>query len=288
MRHLLAASLLWAPSFGLIKGQLAGTDPVTVSLLRLALAAAAFAPLLVGAGLHRRVATAALALGALQFGMMYVLYIASYAWLPAWLVAVFTIFTPLYVVLMSDLAARRVRWRHLAAAGLAVLGAGVIVVTGLPAGADWRGILLLQGANLCFAAGQVLFTRLERSAGGNEAPLMAWMYQGAALFTLVVLLVRGGDVLRGFDGGALLTVAYLGLVPTALGFYLWNRGAARVGPGLLAGANNLKVPLAVLVSWLVFGESADYPRVLAGLAMVVGALFLAGERTGWRPVRLPR
>ena len=288
MRHLLAASLLWAPSFGLIQGQLAGTDPVTVSLLRLALAAAAFAPLLVGAGLKRRVAAAALALGALQFGMMYVLYIASYAWLPAWLVAVFTIFTPIYVILMSDLAARRVRWRHLAAAGLAVLGAGVIVITGLPAGADWRGILLLQGANLCFAAGQVLFMRLERSAGGNEAPLLAWMYQGAALFTLVVLLVRGGDVLRGFDGGALLTVAYLGLVPTALGFYLWNRGAARVEPGLLAGANNLKVPLAVLVSWLVFGESADYVRVLAGLALVVAALFLAGERTGWRPVRLPR
>ena len=40
MIHLLAASLLWAFSFGLIKGQLAGLDPVAVSCGRLLLAAA--------------------------------------------------------------------------------------------------------------------------------------------------------------------------------------------------------------------------------------------------------
>ncbi|RKZ19865.1 EamA family transporter [bacterium] len=288
MRHLLAASLIWAPSFGLIKGRLVGVDPVAVAAFRLALAAAAFAPLLVGARLPRRTVTAALALGMLQFGLMYVLYIASYAWLPAWMVAVFTVFTPVYVFLLSDLTERRLRVRHLAAALLAVVGAGVIVVTGLPAGADWRGVVLLQGANLCFAAGQLLFTRLERKAGGNEASLLAWMYQGAALFTVVVMLVRGNDVTVGWDPQALLTVAYLGLVPTALGFYLWNRGAARVGPGLLAGANNLKVPLAVLVSWLAFGESASYARVLLGLAVMVAGLFVAGGRSRELPVRPPR
>ena len=171
---------------------------------------------------------------------------------------------------------------------LAVVGGGVIVITGLPTGADWRGVVLLQGANLCFAAGQLLFARLERTAGGNEAPLLAWMYQGAALFTVVALLVRGSDVTVGWDPPALLTVAYLGLVPTALGFYLWNRGAARVGPGLLASANNLKVPLAVVVSWLVFGESAAYMRVFMGLAVIVGGLFLASGRSRVLPVRPPR
>lgn len=288
MRQLLAASLLWAPSFGLIKGRLAGVDPVAVAAFRLALAAAAFTPMLMGARLAGRIRLAALALGMLQFGLMYVLYIASFAWLPAWMVAVFTIFTPLYVFLLSDLADRRFRVRHLGAAVLAVAGAGLIVVKGLPSGADWRGIVMLQGANLCFAAGQLLFARLEKSAGGNEAPLMAWMYQGATLFTVSVLLVRGSDVTAGWDTSAVLTVVYLGLVPTALGFYLWNRGAARVGPGLLAGANNLKVPLAVLVSWIVFGESAAYLQVAASLAVMVGALFLAGRRETASLPRPPR
>ena len=71
-------------------------------------------------------------------------------------------------------------------------------------------------------------------------------------------------------------IIYLGLLPTAAGFYLWNKGAARTDTGILAVSNNLKIPLAVLVSWLVFSESADYARVLLGLAIITAALWLAG------------
>ncbi|MCP4571058.1 MAG: EamA family transporter [bacterium] len=279
MRHLLAASFLWAFSFGLIKDNLTAADPVAVACARLVLAAAAFAPLLARRRLRNPHRIAALGLGALQFGAMYVLYIAAFASLPAWLVAVFTIFTPLYVTLASDLLARRLRVRHLAAAVLAVAGAALIVQLAMPQDADWRGILLLQGANLCFAAGQVLFPRLRTRAGGHEAVLVAWMYQGAALVTLLALVLRGADPRAGWDGPALLTVLYLGLVPTAVGFYLWNKGATLTTTGVLAGANNLKVPLAVLVSWAVFGEQADYLRAGLGLLVIVAALFLAGRGT---------
>jgi len=281
MIHLLAASLLWAFSFGLIKGQLAGLDPVAVSCGRLLLAAAAFSPLALKSKLPRRAVFSAMGLGMLQFGLMYVLYIASYQWLPAWMVALFTIFTPLYVVLFSDLSVRNFRPRHLACALLAVVGAGVVVFTAMPAEADWRGIVLLQGANLCFAAGQVFFVRLKRRAEVGEASLLGWMYLGAALLTLAAVLVgmaSGGQPLAGWHGKAWWVLLYLGLLPTALGFYLWNKGAAKVGTGLLASANNLKVPLAVLMSWLVFGEEAAYGRVAMGLVVILGALYLARPR----------
>ena len=67
------------------------------------------------------------------------------------------------------------------------------------------------------------------------------------------------------------------LSPTAAGFYLWNRGAARTQPAFLAAANNLKVPLAVVVSWLVFGEDAAGATALCGMALLVGALVVAGN-----------
>jgi drug/metabolite transporter (DMT)-like permease len=283
MIHLVAASLLWAFSFGLIKGQLSGLDPVAVACGRLVLATAAFAPLMARATVPSRVARKAMLLGMLQFGLMYVLYLLSYRWLPAWLVALFTIFTPLYVVLFSAWLQRRLRFRHLLCAALAVVGAGVVVATALPAGADWRGIVLLQLANLCFAVGQILFVPLKRQAQGHEASLLGWMYLGAALITLVAVLIRlggGSQPLAGWHAEAWLVLLYLGLLPTGLGFYLWNRGAARVGTGLLAVANNLKVPLAVLVSWVVFGEEAAYGRVLAGLAVITGALFLTRPPEG--------
>ena len=275
---LLAASLLWAFSFGLIKGQLSGLDPVAVSFGRLLLAAAVFSPLVFKTRFPRRTVIIAVGLGMLQFGLMYVLYIASYRWLPAWMVALFTIFTPLYVVLFSDLLDRLFRPRHLAAALLAVVGAGLVVATAMPADAGWQGILVLQGANLCFAAGQVWYVRLQRRTAGSQGALLGWMYLGAATLTLAGVLyvkVAGGRPFTGWDGQAWLVLLYLGVMPTALGFYLWNRGAAQVTAGVLAAANNLKVPLAVLVSWLVFAEEAAYGRVLAGLVVIVAALFWA-------------
>ncbi len=280
MFFLLAASLLWAFSFGLIKGQLAGYDPVLVAAGRLLLAALLFVPVMARAGLDRLLVRRAMALGVVQFGLMYVLYIASFAWLPAWKVALFTIFTPLYVVWMADAAERRFRPRHLVAALAAVAGAAV-VLQGSPSGADWRGVLLLQGANLCFAFGQLRFAGLQKAAGGRDAALVGWMYLGAFMATFLVALIRSPAAiaaLGGWNPTALWTLLYLGLLPTGAGFYLWNRGAARTGSGLLAVANNLKVPLAVLVSWTVFGEEARFGRVIIGLVIIGLGLVVAKPR----------
>jgi len=174
MLHLVAASLLWAFSFGLIKGQLAGIDPVAVSFGRLALAALVFLPATLRGRPAGRALTGALGLGAIQFGLMYILYIAAYQWLPAWMVALFTIFTPLYVVLLSDVSIGRLHTHNLVGAILAVLGAAVVVARGLGEAVDWRGVLLLQGANLCFAFGQLRYVRLRKTAGIGEAGLLGW------------------------------------------------------------------------------------------------------------------
>ena len=252
MIYLAAASLLWAFSFGLIKGQLAGIDPVAVSCARMFLAAVAFSPLLFRRTVPRRLIGPAMALGAIQFGLMYVLYIASFKWLPAWKVALFTVFTPFFVIWISDLRDRRFTPRAVLAALLAVTGAMWVQSgtlgpdgdsawnwSGWFAQGQWRGILLLQGANLSFAFGQVFFGGLVRKTNGQEASLLAWMYQGAFLVTAMALTLREGTGLGDWSAASLWVVLYLGLVPTALGFYLWNKGASNVRSGLLAVANNL-------------------------------------------------
>ena len=283
MIYLLAASLLWAFSFGLIKGQLAGVDPVLVSAARLFLAALAFSPFLTGQRLRFSQVLTIMGLGGVQFGLMYVLYIASFQYLPAWLVALFTVMTPLYVVLLGGIRDRKIPVRYWVAVCLAIAGAMVVVARGLPSGAGWKGIALLQGANLCFAVGQVFFRDLKIKLAIGDGSLVAWMYVGAVLVPIVALFASGGVPGDYPHGGQLLVLLYLGVVPTALGFYLWNKGSALVPSGFLAGANNLKVPLAVIVSWTVFGEEADYLRVTVGLVLVVAALFVAGPGSGVIP-----
>ena len=284
MPALLAASLLWAFSFGLIKGELSAVSPLAVAAGRLTLAACIFLPI-AGRGVRgARLRWSAAGLGVIQFGLMYVLYIASFRWLAAWVVALFTILTPVYVVLMAEAGRRRFGAGSLSAALLAVAGAALVTVRGVPADGSWVGILLLQGANICFAAGQLAYGPLKRRSGAADSALLAWMYAGAAAATVLAAAVSGAvgtSPWAGWDRRSLLVLLYLGALPTALGFYLWNRGAARTAPGVLAAANNLKVPLAVLVSWLVFGEGAAEPRALAGMALLVAALVLA-DRTGGR------
>lgn len=284
MGALLLASAIWAFSFGLLKTALGGYDPLAVAAGRLALCLVLFLPWLRrgpdARGLRWRLA----ALGALQFGLMYALYIASFRWLPAYAVALFTVFTPLYVVLLDDLVRHDLHPRHLAAALLSVAGAGWVVWRALPPGEAWPGIALLQGANICFAAGQLGYRRLRRTepaTARSEAGNLAWMYLGAVVFAAAALAVAGRPAdLLSLTPSAGWALLYLGLIPSGVAFYLWNRGAARVGAGSLAAANNLKIPLGVAIAWTVFGEPAPYARVLLGLAVVVAAVWwaVAGEK----------
>jgi len=284
MTWLLAASLLWAFSFGLIKGHLTDLDPWAVAAVRLGLAVLLFAPWIIRRAPAVPLRHRALLLGAIQFGAMYAFYISSYQHLAAWQVALWTVFTPLYVVLLDEGRQRRLQISSLAAALLAMAGA-MLVHGRWPSGDTLVGILLVQGSNLCFAVGQLGYRPLSRAVIGlgrgarsREAGLLGWMYVGAAVLAVVGFVIFGDRTRLAFDVDAVVVLLYLGFLPTAAGFWLWNTGAARTSATMLAVANNLKVPLAVLVSWLVFQESAPYLRALAGLVMMVAALIIAAPR----------
>ncbi len=280
MLWLFATSLLWAFSFGLIKRFLPDLDPWQVAAARLLLAAVAFLPWLIRRAPSIRLRWRAAGLGVVQFGAMYTLYISSYRHLAAWQVALWTVFTPILVVLLSDLHGRRWSWRPWAAASLAVGGA-LLAQGRLPTGDTLTGVLLIQAANLCFAVGQLGYRSLLAAAvadggvaRGREAGLLGWMYLGGAGFAIAGAFLMTGKPWVGVDATTAPVLLYLGLVPTAVGFWFWNKGAARTSTARLAVANNLKVPLAVLVAWLVFSESVPYLRAAVGLAVIVAALAL--------------
>ena len=66
-------SLLWAFSFGLIKGRLTGLDSSVVALLRLGLSLMVFLPWVRGWRGRWSRALELLGIGAVQYGLMYVL-----------------------------------------------------------------------------------------------------------------------------------------------------------------------------------------------------------------------
>ncbi len=274
MIFLFLTSLVWAFSFGLIGNRLAGLDPALVAVVRLALSLAVFAPFARRLQLGVWDALRLLALGGVQFGLMYVLYIASFRWLPSHLVALFTIFTPLHVALLTRRESGARFPRLLLAAALAVAGTAVLSWRRGDAERLWLGFAMVQGSNLCFALGQVGYRRLMRTLPtiGN-APVMAWMYAGgvmAALPFAILWRTPGGFVP---SPSQWLVLIYLGIVASGVCFWLWNLGARRTGVGTLAVMNNAKIPLGVAVSLWFFDEPAS-PRRLVVAAAVMGAALL--------------
>lgn len=275
MLHLLIVSLLWAFSFGLIKGRLAGLDSAFISAVRLGLALLVFLPFLRVRGLPLRTLLALTGIGALQFGLMYLAYNESFRFLPAYEVALFTITTPLLVTLLADALDRTFRLRSFLAALLAVLGTAVVVFRA--PGGTLKGFALVQLSNVAFAAGQIGYRRVRTWPGiPRDRDLFALLYAGAFAVALAALLMQNG-IPGALTSAHVLTLLYLGFIASGLGFFFWNIGATRVNAGTLAVMNNAKVPLAIACSLLFFGESADLPRLLASLALLGAAVWLAGK-----------
>jgi drug/metabolite transporter (DMT)-like permease len=284
MRHLLAVSILWGFSFGLIKTEFAGLSGATLAAVRLLIALPCFLPFLKPA--YRRLSPANLQLlliGAVQYGLMYVALFNAFRWLSAYEVALLTIFTPLYVILAHALLERRLppAW-FWGTALLAVAGAGwIFQPDSLPD--KWRGIALMQASNLCFATGQIAWRRLQpRLPTRGDADGYALLYLGGALAALPFALPHQPLAeLAGLTPTQWGALFYLGAIASGLGFFLWNAGAARSNPATLAVFNNLKIPVAILISITLFGETARPQALIPGLLILLAALAWA-ERASRR------
>jgi drug/metabolite transporter (DMT)-like permease len=277
---LLLVSFIWAFSFGLIKGRLAGVDPTAVAALRLGLSLAVFAPFFRRRGLDARSALRLAAIGAVQFGVMYLLYQRAFVYLPSYAVVLFTLTMPIYVALCDALVERRLHARYALAAACAVLGAAVVLFTEAPRGGWLAGFALMQASNLCFAAGQIAWrrTRAQLAPGVSDAAVFALPYLGAVVASAAGSLCFtdwGGVHLTGAQW---LVVVYLGVLSSGACFFWWNLGATRVNAGTLAVFNNAKVPLGVVCSLLFWGERADLPRLLAGGALMALGVWVAERK----------
>lgn len=274
MLQLFIVSILWALSFG-FTAEVSGLGAPFVAAVRVLLATLAFLPFLDLKGLASRQKLAFAGIGALQFGVMYLLYITSFRWLRSSEVALFTIFTPLFVTLANDLLERRLAWKVLPAVSLAVVGTGICVWTSLGRQGLLLGFLLMQGSNLSFALGQVLYRRLAASSGKRDREIIGLLYLGAAAVAVVMAAPTvHWDRVAAMTARQCGVLLYLGLVASGLGFFLFNGGARRTEIGTLAIFNNLKIPLAILASGLVFRETLDWPRLLAGGGVLAGAFAL--------------
>ncbi|SFL97491.1 carboxylate/amino acid/amine transporter [Marinobacter zhejiangensis] len=273
---LVLVTILWAFSFSLIGEFLAGqVDSDFAVLSRVLLGGLVFLPFLRWRGVPLGLKAGTVAVGALQFGITYLCLYRSFSYLTVPEVLLFTIFTPLYITLIDDAFKRHFTPVALLAAAVATLGAGIIRYDGLSQ--DFVvGFLLLQLANITFAAGQVGYKHLMRHYAGHTAArrTFGYFFLGALLVALPSFLVFGNAERLPVTPIQWGVLAWLGLVASGLGFFLWNRGACQVDAGTLAVMNNALVPAGLLVNLLIWNRDADLVRLAVGGGVIALSLWL--------------
>ena len=270
MGYLFAVTLLWAFSFSLIGVYLAGQVDAWFSvLIRVALAALVFLPFL--KKIPTPLAFKLMLIGALQLGIMYGFYYHSFLFLSVPEVLLFTVMTPLYITLLNDALNKQFNPQFFIVAFIAVLGAITIRYENLDSN-FLVGLLLVQGANISFAIGQVTYKRLMLNKQLDDKTVFGWFFIGA-LIVASACYALFGDLNKlpstSTQWGILI---YLGIVASGLGYFMWNKGATLVNVGALAVMNNLLIPAGIIVNVLIWNRDADLLRLSIGAGVMLSAL----------------
>lgn len=207
-------------------------------------------------------------LSALNIGFFQALLFVAATRLPGGLAAVVGAIQPLLVMGLAWAIDRHQPARL--AVGASVLGIAGMAALLLSPGAAWDGVGItaaLAGA-VCMASGTFLsrrwkpdvpvmvFTGWQLMLGGALLIPAAW-YLDAPLTTLSTKNVLG--------------YGYLAIFGTALAYALWFRGIARLWPVAVSSLGMLSPLTAVVLGWLLLGQSMSGQSLL-GLLIVFGSI----------------
>lgn len=274
MIYLLATTIIWAFSFSLIGVYLVGLDAYFSVFIRALLATIVFIPFTKFGDISHKLKLQLIAIGAIQIGIMYLFLYQSYNYLSIPEILLFTIFTPIYVTLIYDILHKKFTYLYLISASIAVLGAFIIRYDNVE-GKFLFGFLLIQCANISFALGQSSYkSLLEKHANINQKDIFGYFFFGALFVTTIALFLFGNFSKMQPTITQWAVLSWLGIVASAIGYFLWNKGATIVDAGVLGIMNNALIPLALFVNILFWGKIENYVTLSIGSLVILFSFFV--------------
>jgi drug/metabolite transporter (DMT)-like permease len=235
---LFAANLVYATSYVATRIVLDDLPPALLALVRLVVGAGILVPAAralepAGEAPARGDAWRIAWMGVVGFAGAFALSHWGLARSTATNAALLIIVEPLSIMALSPLLlGERLRRREVAGGALALLGAVLVVVNGVPGltlalAPHWRGDLLLVLAGLAYGA----YTLLGRGVLARHSPLLVTA-RSIVWGAVVMVPLAGAEWLGGarpvLSRGAVVGALYLAVVITAFGYLLWNWVLARV------------------------------------------------------------
>src|SRR5437870_8976839 len=278
---LLAANIVYATSYVVTRLVLDDVPPMTLALLRLVLGAAVLVPL------ARRGATAPIPrgltpgqgarvfwMGALGFAAAFALS-HCIARSSATNAALLIVVEPLTLVVLGPLLlGERLTRREAAGAALAVAGAVLVVLNGVPGVTleilpRWRGDILLILSGIAYASysllGRTVLT--DTNATAITARSIVW---GMLVTAPLAALEWAAGARPVVTPSAVAGTLYLALVISAGAYLVWNWALARVEASRAAPFLTVQPVVGALLGAVVLGEAVTRFTALGGVLVVLG------------------
>lgn len=274
MLELSLVSIIWSLSFSLIGLYISPfVDPYLAVLIRILCGIIIFLPF-VRKTSHKDILQLLL-IGACQFGLTYIFLYQSFQYISVIEVLLFSITTPIYIVMIHSFFERKIEWRAFLAAFLAVIGAAIIRYQAISP-SFITGFLLMQAANFVFAFGQAYYQRTQKRSAKNYHNFF-WFFMGAFIIVFPTYLALGQFRLT-MQSSTILALIYAGFLATGIGQYLWLQGATKVSAGTLSVMNNLVIPLGIIIN-LMFGGIISMPiEFTIGSTVILISLWIAKSK----------
>jgi len=287
----LLATLLWAGNFVLARGLRDAVPPVALNFWRWALATAVLAPFAVRATvtarhlLRRHLGYLALTsfLGVALFNTL--VYQAGHS-TEAINLALVAVCSPIVIVILARLVSdERVTLRTTFGMALAAAGVLLLISEGTPA----------RLANLDFAAGDLIMLLATVAFGAYtvlvgrkpaELPITAFVFSTFALGLVMLLpaylveLSRTGPFT--VDRSTTAALLYIGIFPSLLAFFAWNRAVTTIGATRPAIIYYLVPVFTGLGAWLLLDEPIG-PAEIASMILVIAGVSISQLSRPRRP-----
>jgi drug/metabolite transporter (DMT)-like permease len=285
--RLVAVPAIWGGTF--IAGRIIALQvpPATGSALRyliatLALMAAAWAMEGGLSRLNRQQLLATLGLGATGIFAYNLAFLGALALLPASRTSLIIALNPVVTIALAAVLLReRLSLRRWAGVALALVGVWIVISRGEVGAAIGQSVgrgELLMFAGVCAWAA---YTLIGRVALRGLTPLAATTW--ASLWGTLMLAaasVREWPALQAaaFTPGVWLSLAYLGLLGTALAFVWYSQGVQRLGAARTVVFNNLVPVFGACFGVLLLDEPLLASMLVGGAVAVAGVMLASRSR----------
>lgn len=285
---LLLTVIFWSINFSMVKFALVELPPLAFNGLRMLLAAGLMLLLvpLLGYSLkfQRHHLGRLIVLGLLGNTAYQLCFIFGIARTSADNAALILATVPVWVALIGTIAGtEKVTTGGWLGVGLSLAGIGLIILGGQRqaqlhfGGASLLGDGLILGATLCWSLYTLISRRMLRDYSSIAVTTFSTVVGVIPLLLLAIppLVQLDWTTISMTAWGALI---FSGVFGITLAYFFWNYGVSQLGSAHTSLYSNLTPPLALLIAWLLLGETLTLVQIGGGL-LALGGVALARRYT---------